>query len=181
MGKLLKPLWDSVSSFVKGENIYLKAAVKVRSLAGELKSHIPQVMAIKKMLTQKNKWTWVYLWLILDVWQKITQSCKAIILQLKKNKVKKSLLSQVILKNSFRIPENNLLTAKEVLFNNSSMAQFHCPLLYLHYSLCMKVCTYLIKGEPPGCRVSHHYMENTVCMFKNKPWYSFLFFLVPVG
>ena len=27
--------------------------------------------------------TWVYLWLILDVWQKITQFCKAIILQLK--------------------------------------------------------------------------------------------------
>ena len=29
--------------------------------------------------------TWVYLWLILvDVWQKITKFCKAIILQLKK-------------------------------------------------------------------------------------------------
>ena len=35
--------------------------------------------------------TWVYLWLILvDVWQKTTKFCKAIILQLKKNKVAKN-------------------------------------------------------------------------------------------
>ena len=35
--------------------------------------------------------TYVYLWLInVDVWQKPTQYCKAIILQLKKNYKKKS-------------------------------------------------------------------------------------------
>ena len=35
----------------------------------------------------KTEGTWVYLWLIdVDVWQKPTQYCKAIILQLKINK-----------------------------------------------------------------------------------------------
>ena len=48
------------------------------------------------------------------------------------------------------------------------MAQFHLSLLYLHYSLCISVCTHLIKGEPPGCRVGHHYMENTVCEYIQK-------------
>ena len=34
----------------------------------------------------KKEWTYVYLWLIhADVWQKATQYCKAIILQLKIN------------------------------------------------------------------------------------------------
>ena len=38
----------------------------------------------------KREGTYVYLWLIhADVWQKPTQYCKAIILQLKKNKLKK--------------------------------------------------------------------------------------------
>ena len=39
----------------------------------------------------KKERTYVYLWLIhLDVWQKPTQHCKAIILQLKINKLKKN-------------------------------------------------------------------------------------------
>ena len=40
----------------------------------------------------KKEGTYVYLWLIhVDVWQKATQHCKAIILQLKTNKLKKLL------------------------------------------------------------------------------------------
>ena len=38
----------------------------------------------------KRKRTYVYLWLIhADVWQKLTQYCKAIILQLKTDKLRK--------------------------------------------------------------------------------------------
>ena len=38
----------------------------------------------------KREWTYVYLWLIhVDVWQKPTQYCKAVILQLKINFLKK--------------------------------------------------------------------------------------------
>ena len=38
----------------------------------------------------KREKTYVYLWLIhVDIWQKLTQYCKAIILQLKTNKFKK--------------------------------------------------------------------------------------------
>ena len=41
----------------------------------------------------KKEGTYVYLWLIhVDVWRKATQHCKAIILQLKINKLKKIIL-----------------------------------------------------------------------------------------
>ena len=41
----------------------------------------------------KREWTYVYLWFIhVDIWQKPTQYCEAIILQLKINKLKKNSL-----------------------------------------------------------------------------------------
>ena len=44
----------------------------------------------------KKEGTWVHLWLIhIDVWQKPTQHCKAIILQLKINTLKKIKLSKI--------------------------------------------------------------------------------------
>ena len=40
----------------------------------------------------KREGIYIYLWLIhLDVWQKLTQYCEAIVLQLKKNQNKKAL------------------------------------------------------------------------------------------
>ena len=44
----------------------------------------------KRKRNKKRKWTYVYPWLMhIDVWQKATQYCKAIILQLKIDKVLK--------------------------------------------------------------------------------------------
>ena len=48
----------------------------------------------------KEEGTYVYLWLIhVDVWQKPTQYCKAIILQLKINKLKKKKKQSQVISN----------------------------------------------------------------------------------
>ena len=47
----------------------------------------------------KREGTYVYLWLLhVNIWQKPTQYCKAIILQLKINKLKNTVLAQTLLK-----------------------------------------------------------------------------------
>ena len=56
----------------------------------------------------KKEGAYAYLWLVhVDVWQKLTQQCKAITLQLKRNKFKKLIL-QTVLKRMWR--KGNLLT-----------------------------------------------------------------------
>ena len=72
----------------------------------------------------------------------------------------KKVFPKLFLKINSELHKIISLQSKEVIFNNSSVAQFHLSLLYLHYLLRINVCTYLIKGETPGCKVGHHYNEK---------------------
>ena len=80
----------------------------------------------------RREGTYVYLWLIhVDVWQKPTQHCKIIVLQLKINKFLIFLVYQIIM--NFILREYLSLVLSKLFFKAN--AQYPLSVVFLFYSL----------------------------------------------
>ena len=109
----------------------------------------------------RRQGTWVYLWLILDVWQKTTKFCKAIILHLKKKK------SMFVKQKCFQSFWSNM----EAFNKGENMER--CKLT-TYCRVCTTHTTYTSLSQALRCSKTVPYHLFLQCHFKKQPEVSWI-------